>query len=312
MAVPPYTDFMLPTLELLADGKQRSRKQIAYLAADKLGISDKDRSITLPNSPGLLYKNRSAWAVTYLFKAGLLNRVERGQYTISERGRDLLRTKPPHIDLHVLSRYPEFLVFHQPKIQDDESTQVDTSIGSQQADNASELDPQQQLETAYVLHRQALAEELLDRISAMSPKAFESLVVILLLKMGYGGSREDAGKAIGQPNDEGVDGVIKEDRLGLDLVYLQAKRWQNVVGRDEIQKFVGSLAGKHAHKGVFITTSYFSQGAIEYARNLSGAKVVLIDGEELSAFCIEFGVGVQLVNTYAVKKIDSDFFGIEE
>jgi restriction system protein len=130
--------------------------------------------------------------------------------------------------------------------------------------------------------------------------------------MGYGGSREDAGKAIGKPGDEGVDGVIKEDRLGLDLVYIQAKRWQNVVGREEIQKFVGSLAGKHAQKGVFITTSHFSPGAIEYAGHLAGAKVVLINGEELSTFCIEFGVAVQPITTYVVRKVDSDFFGVED
>ena len=252
MAVPPYTDFMLPILEILADGVQRSRKQIAVLAADKLAVSDTDRTITLPNSPGLLYKNRSAWAVTYLFKAGLLDRVERGQYTISKRGRDLLSQNPAHIDLHTLSQYPEFLAFHQPKVSVEASNGQDGAVQpiTAPAEEPEKLDPQQQLQAAFALHQESLAEELLDRISAMSPSAFEDLVVRLLLKMGYGGSREDAGKAIGKPGDEGVDGVIKEDRLGLDLVYIQAKRWQNVVGREEIQKFVGSLAGKHAQKGV--------------------------------------------------------------
>lgn len=304
---------MRPMLDLLANGQSLSRKEIAANLADHFDLSTEDRLLSLASSPSMsLYRSRSGWAVSYLSKAGLIERVGRGCYRISPEGKSVLNENPKLIDDRFLLRYPSFVAFIHP---DRDSSSVAGKSGAQLKvveELSTPLDPVEQLQAAFDIHVKSLTQELADLISAMKPAAFEQLVIRLLLKMGYGGFRTDAGTVVGGPGDEGIDGIIKEDRLGLDVVYLQAKRWQNVVGRKEIQSFVGSLAGKQAQKGVFITTSSFASTATDYVRNLPNVKVILVDGEQLAQFCIELGVGVQTVETYPVKRIDLDFFSADD
>jgi restriction system protein len=315
MAIPPYIQFMRPMLDLLANGQSLSRKEIADRMADYFKLPAEDRLITLQSSPSMpLYRSRSGWAIPYLSKAGLLQRVEKGRYRISPEGKSVLAENPSQIDVKFLLRYPSFVAFIHPGKDAPSATDESPVALEERALEAlsTPLDPVEQLQAAFEIHVNSLAQELIDRIAVMKPAAFEQLVLRLLLKMGYGGFRPDAGAAVGGPGDEGVDGLIKEDRLGLDVIYLQAKRWQNVVGRKEVQAFVGSLAGKQAQKGVFITTSSFASTALDYVRHLPNVKVILVDGEQLARFCIELGVGVQPVESYSVKRIDLDFFSSDD
>lgn len=236
-------------------------------------------------------------------KAGLLEAVGRGKFKITGRGIALLRTNPPRIDVGVLSQYAEFLEFRERS----KPNKTDSANGSEAEVAAAQQTPQELLESSYqALHAQ-VAEDLLERITKVSPQFFEKLVVDLLVAMGYGGSRKDAGQAIGKSGDDGIDGIIKEDRLGLDAVYIQAKRWKATVGRPEIQSFAGSLEGQRARRGVFITTSKFSADAREYVNRIE-KKIVLIDGEPLANLSLEYGIGVEPVTTYKVQRIDSDYF----
>ena len=242
----------------------------------------------------------------YLQQAGLISTTRWGHFQIAQRGQDVLKSPPSKIDIKFLEQYPEFVAFRTPK-QDGE---VSTANSSQILVNVQETStetPEEVLEASYVRMRAGLASELLGKIKAGTPHFFERLVVELLLAMGYGGSRKDAGQAIGRSGDEGIDGVISEDRLGLDIVYLQAKKWDGTVGRPEIQRFVGALHGKRAKKGVFITTSGFSGEAITYVEHID-PKIVLIDGRRLAELMIDFNVGVSTVATYHVKRVDSDYF----
>ncbi len=239
-----------------------------------------------------------------MIKAGLLESPRRAIFQITDRGKEVLRNNPSEINAKFLKQFPEYVSFAGA------NTSGNSSLAPQ--DNLTEqITPEEALASAYQKLKLALAQDLLTLVKECSPDFFERLVVKLLVKMGYGGSIQDAGKAIGRSGDEGIDGIIKEDRLGLDAIYIQAKKWEGTVGRPEIQKFVGALAGQGAKKGVFITTSSFSREAQEYANNMKDTKIVLLDGEQLTQYMIDYNLGVSVISQYEVKKIDSDFFADE-
>ncbi|MFZ2632952.1 MAG: restriction endonuclease [Desulfosalsimonadaceae bacterium] len=250
------------------------------------------------------FVNRVGWAATYMKKAGLIEATRRGYYQITSRGQELLKKQPKTINVKLLKQYPEFLEFQQ--LKGTRSGEKESSLRGS-PDN-SKATPSEALESAYENLRDELADELLARLKKSSPSFFERIVVELLVKMGYGGSRADAGKAIGRSGDGGIDGIIKEDKLGLDVVYIQAKRWENnPVGRPDVMQFAGALQAQKATKGIFITTSRFTEDARSYVSQI-GSKIVLIDGDQLTNLMIENDVGVSLVSMYPVKKIDTDYF----
>jgi len=292
---------MLPLLRVAADGGEHSLGEARDLLSAEFRLSNRDLEEILPSGRQSKFSNRVAWAKSYLQQAGLISSPRRGYFQISDRGREVLRAAPPRIDIKFLEQYPEFVEFRTAK---SEAEVVASSIRASQSEAET---PEEALEAAHLKMRGGVASEILTRVKAASPQFFERLVVELLLKMGYGGSRRDAGQAIGRSGDEGVDGVISEDRLGLDVVYLQAKRWDGTVGRPEIQKFVGALHGKRAKKGVFITTGVFSADATAYVDHID-PRVVLIDGRRLAELMIDFDVGVNTAATYSVKRVDSDYF----
>ena len=302
MSVPDYQALMFPILRLAGDKQEHSLAE----AIDRLGIefklTDGERRELLPSGRQSKFDNRVGWALTYLKKAGLLESTARGRFRITNRGVEVLsRSKPEDIRTKFLRQYPEFVQFRaasRPEIGGEEKEELEQT-------------PEERLESSYQALRRELAGELLDRVRKCSPKFFEKLVVDLLVAMGYGGSRKDAGQAVGQTGDGGVDGIIKEDKLGLDVVYIQAKRWDATVGRPVVQAFAGSLEGMRAKKGVMITTSNFSKEAREYASVIE-KRIVLIDGEELAQAMIDHGVGVNEVAVYAVRKLDLDYFGEEK
>lgn len=301
MAVPDFQSLMLPLLRIAADGNVHSLAEARDVLAAEFKLSDADREEPLPSGRQAKFSNRVAWAKSYLQQARLLVSPHRGHFQISERGRDVLKSPAPRIDIKFLEQYPEFVEFRTPKA---EVEGVPSEVPLSQPEPET---PEEALEAAHLKMRAGLASELLDRVKVTSSQFFERLVVGLLLKMGYGGSRKDAGQAIGRAGDEGIDGVISEDRLGLDAVYLQAKKWDGTVGRPEIQRFVGALHGKRAKKGVFITTGSFSAEATAYVDHID-PKVVLIDGRRLAELMIDFDVGVNTEATYHVKRVDSDYF----
>jgi restriction system protein len=286
-------------LQIAGDGKDHSLSEARASLAEKFGLSADEIAQVLPSGRQTVLANRTAWAKVYLTRAGLLDSPQRGHFRIAQRGADVLRNAPQRIDIKFLDQFPGFSDFRERRR---ESSTVPAST-----DVAETETPEEQLEEAYTKLRDELAQEILARVKAASPEFFEHLVVELLLKMGYGGSRREAGRAIGRAGDEGIDGTISEDRLGLDMIYLQAKRWEGTVGRPEIQRFVGALHGKRAHKGVFLTTGSFSTDARDYVSRID-PKVVLIDGKQLSELMIDFEVGTATAATYYVKKIDSDYF----
>jgi restriction system protein len=255
----------------------------------------------LPSGRQSTFRNRIAWARTYLSKAGLLASPKRAHFHITEAGLKTLAAQPTRIDINYLNAFPEFLNFRTRKHADSPADLAATA-----AESARE-NPEELIESLHDQLKRALADDLLARISTAAPDFFERLVVELLLKMGYGGSRQDAGRAIGRSGDGGIDGIINEDRLGLDSIYLQAKRWENPVGRPEIQKFAGALAEHRAKKGVFITKSSFTKEALASATK-HDARIVLIDGEKLATLMIDHGLGVTLAASYDVKRVDSDYF----
>jgi restriction system protein len=298
--IPDYQSLMLPLLRYAADGQEHSLRDSIEALSKSFALSESDRTQLLPSGRQPVMDNRVGWARTYLAKAGLLEVTRRGHFRITDRGRDVLRDKPEAINVRFLDRFPEFVSFRKlsRRLEEDESKgEVDST-------------PEELLEQSYEKLRDALAEEILSRVMSASPAFFERLVVELLVRMGYGGSLQDAGRAIGKSADDGIDGIIKEDRLGLDVIFVQAKRWQATVGRPEIQKFVGALQGQRARKGVFITTSTFSSDAREYAGRID-SKVVLIDGSQLAQFMMDFDLGVTPVASYQVKRLDSDYFAEE-
>jgi restriction system protein len=305
MSVPDFQSCMLPILTFLSDGQEHSLAEARDFVAHHFSLSDQDRSQLLPSGKQSRFDNRTAWARVYLHRAGLLSNTKRAHFRITEAGRQLLAREPQKIDIALLDQYSSFQQFRSASHK---SQQPDASTAEAAAGEAAT--PEEILEQAYETIRSELTSELLARVKKGTPAFFESMVVELLLKMGYGRNRAEAGQAIGKSGDEGIDGIISEDRLGLDTLYIQAKKWEGTVGRPEIQKFVGALHGKRARKGVFITTGAFSGEARDYVSHID-PRVVLIDGRELAEYMIDFNLGVTPKETYEVKRIDSDYFGEE-
>jgi len=305
VTIPDYQSIMLPLLQLASDGQEHQFRTTVDELADRFALSPAERQEPLPSKTQPIFDNRVGWARTYLVKAGLLESPRRGYFRITERGKQVLQSPPPRLDAAFLrNNYQEFRNFVAPKITPPPPGTDVTPPAP--VDNDTET-PEESLENAYQNLRRAVESEVLARLQNCSPAFFERVVVQLLVAMGYGGTLRDAGAAIGRSGDEGIDGIIKEDRLGLDVVYLQAKKWSGTVGRPEIQKFAGALQGQRARKGVFITTSAFSSDARAFAGHIE-SKIVLIDGEQLAQFMFEHNVGVSPASTYEVKKVDADFF----
>lgn len=304
MAIPDYETLMLPLLEVAADGNEHSMRDARDQLACKFSLTGEEQNALLPSGQRV-FPNRVGWAKTYLTRARLLDSPRRGVFRISERGRDILREKPQKITAKFLEQFPEFVEFKTTQTRHEGVSEPNAIAIAEDKQT-----PEEMLEAAYQRLRHDTAAELLFRVKNSSAEFFEHLVVELMLKMGYGGSLKEAGSAIGHSGDEGIDGIIKEDRLGLDVIYLQAKKWAGTVGRPEIQKFVGALQGKRAKKGVFITTGAFTSEAKEYVGNID-PKVVLIDGSQLAEFMIDFSLGVTESSIYQIKRIDSDYFGEE-
>jgi len=303
MSVPDYQSLMLPLLSYAARRNEEitTSEAVEALAKD-LKLTEEDLKETLPSGTQSTFVNRVGWAATYMKKAGLLAATRRGYYRITNRGKELLNKKPSKINAKILQGYPEFREFLQLK-----GTRIRKKEDRSPTDILSST-PSELLEDAYENIREELANELLSKLKKVSPSFFERIVVELLVKMGYGGSRADAGKAIGKTSDGGIDGIIKEDRLGLDVVYIQAKKWdRNSVGRPELMEFVGALQAQKASKGIFITTSQFTEEARRYVSQI-GSKIVLIDGPRLASLMIDNDLGVSTVSVYSVKKIDNDYF----
>ena len=304
MAVPDFQSLMLPLLRLAGDGMDHTFKDAVEAIAIEFSLTPEERNELLPSSSRTtLFYNRLAWAKTHMTMAGLLQAPRSGVFCITQRGRELLVSQLARIDMKTLQQFPEYERARRGDVQ----ASVEPAMP---AVAFNELTPEESIERAHLSLRKDLARELLESIMQCSPAFFELLIIKLMIKMGYGGSREEAGKAVGRSGDGGIDGIINEDRLGLDAIYLQAKRWEGVIGRPEIMKFVGALAGQRATKGVFITTSWFTQDAKDYALS-SQYKVVLIGGERLADLMIEHDLGVSVAATYQLKRIDSDFFSEE-
>lgn len=308
MAVPPFQDFMLPFLQHIADGSEHRITELIEYLAKKFALSEDDLKEVLPSGRETRFKNRVYWTRVHLGQARLLDSTGRGRFRITERGKQLLKSKPARIDMRTLSQYAEFQEFRGRTSGTEDQV---APVVQNSAEPLSAQSPEEQLESSYQVLRSQLGQSLLANIRKAPPEFFEQLVVDLLVAMGYGGSRVDAGQAIGQSGDGGIDGIIKEDRLGLDIVYLQAKRWADPVGSPEVRNFTGSLEGHGAQKGVLITTSKFTRDATEFAKRLQQKKLVLIDGEKLAELMMDFSVGVSHVATYTVQKIDPDYFGEE-
>lgn len=299
MAIPDYQTCMLPLLEFFKDGQEHSFREMVDHLAQYFCLTDEELKELLPSGQQGIFTNRVGWARSYLKQAGLLTATKRGFNRITVTGQEVLRKKPEKITVKFLDQFDAFQAFRnrkrtKPKQQEEPCSESDTT-------------PAEALEAAYENLRQDLSRELLLQLKTIAPSLFEKVVIDLLLKMGYGGNRKDAGKAIGKTNDAGIDGIIKEDKLGLDIIYIQAKRWENTVSRPEIQKFAGALLGQSAKKGIFITTSDFSQSARDYVASID-TKIILIDGEQLVQYLIDNNVGVAAIALYEIKKIDSDYF----
>ena len=302
MTIPDYQTIMLPLLRLAEEGTEHPFREAVERLADEFTLTDAERTELLPSGTAHVFASRVGWARTYLKQAGLLSAPKRGVFKITAEGVGLLATKPARVDNNLLNQYEAFRAFRaRGKAEEEQAVQPVASVP------AAEQTPEDAMALAYQRVRKELETELLEQIKSASPAFFERLVVDLLVAMGYGGSRQDAGRAIGKSGDGGIDGMIKEDRLGLDVIYIQAKRWDGVVGRPEIQKFAGALQGQRASKGVFITTSAYTKEAVEYA-NVISAKIILIDGETLAALMVDHNVGVSTVGMYELKKVDADYF----
>jgi restriction system protein len=306
MAIPDYQSLMLPLLKLVEDKKEHKYRDLIESLASEFKITDDERKELLASGNQAIFDNRVGWAKTYLKKAGLLESPKRATFVITSSGLETLKKNLNNIDAKYLRQFPTFLEFQNASRTENETEDENKEV------SINGQTPEENLDIAYQRIRKSLASELINKVVELSPSFFERLVVELLVKMGYGGSIKDAGKAIGKSGDEGIDGTIKEDKLGLDIIYIQAKRWKpgNVIGRPELQKFVGALAGQGAKKGIFITTSNFTREALEYTPR-NETKIVLIDGEQLAQLMIDYNLGCTPQQTYEIKKIDSDYFDEE-
>ena len=311
MSIPDYQTLMLPLLTLAADGNEHRFRDAVEQLAGRFELSDDERATMLPSGTAPMFDNRVGWAKTYLKQAGLIDATRRGYFRITPRGTELLGAQPVQIDNAMLvEKYPEFRAFRSRRSEGNGTLQPDlpiTSPSQTPTPATQEATPEELFSQAYQRLRSNLEAEVLEQVKATTPAFFERLVIDLLVAMGYGGSRQDAGKAVGRSGDGGIDGIIKEDKLGLDVIYVQAKRWEGTVGRPEIQKFAGALQGQRANKGVFITTSGFSREAHEYA-GIIPSKIILVGGEQLAALMVDHNVGVSPVSRFEIKRVDSDYF----
>jgi restriction system protein len=299
--VPGFQYFMLPFLQVMLDGQTRHINEIFELVIKKTGMTNEQCAILLPSKSDTLVRNRIGWVRTYLYKAGLIHQVSRGNYHITSEGINAVRDCPSGIDVKFLKNLPAFQEwgksFTEKKEDSSDSEQILESLQT----------PQELLESSYQTIQNSIAEELLDRIKKCTPAFFEKLVVDVLMAMGYGGFDSSNGQVTQYSGDGGIDGIIKEDKLGLDTIYIQAKRWENTVPVSAVRDFAGSLLSKKARKGVFITTSSFPQSAYEYVRSIDPT-IILIDGEQLTRMMIEYNVAVAKSKVYEIKRIDNDYF----
>lgn len=303
MPVPKYYQFFPSILDCLADGKEHNLKEVAEYCANKFNLSDEDKREALPSGQPT-YLNRVGWARTYLKKAGLIDRTSRSVYVITDLGEEAVKNGSNNVDLEYLRRFDSFNEFSNPK-----NTQSDNCVGI----NKKEESPQEQLELSIREINSSLCDSLMSELLKMSPYDFENLIVRLLIKMGYGTLKQNEMAVTPKSGDEGIDGIVSADKFGFDSIYIQAKKWRSdsTVGRPEIQKFLGALAGQGATKGIFITTAHFSKEAIAFAEKQLHQKIVLVDGNQLTELMIEYNLGVSVVETYVVKRVDYDFFNDE-
>lgn len=299
MAVPEFQSFMLPILCLFADNEIHNTNECMNAAIKSFNLKEEDVKLTVPSGKQTLVANRVYWSLTYLKKSLLIETVTRGEYKITGRGLELLKTNPNRIDRKLLSNYEEFRMF---KNQDN----TDSSTMSNE-DKSEDITPEESIDNIYKKITDQLSDELLEIVFDKDPYYFERLVMDILTKMGYGDPNNNSNIVTKRSGDEGIDGIINQDRLGLDKIYVQAKRWNENVSRPELQKFVGALSAKKSTKGIFITTSDFTKEAREYASNLSHT-IILINGKDLTKLMIEYNVGVQVSYSYDIKKIDNDYF----
>lgn len=300
MAIPDFQTVMLPLLKFLGDGKVCSKRELIDWLAKEFSLTDAERKELLPSGQQPIFDNRVGWAKTYLKKAGLLVSDKRGEQQISPEGLAILKNPPAQINVSFLERYPGVVEFRNPKT-------LKKTGDDAQKNGSIEKTPEEILEDVHSSIKNDLAEELLAKIKSCSPEFFEKLVIDLVVSMGYGGSRQDAGKAVGKSGDGGIDGIIKEDRLGLDTIYIQAKRWEASVPIEKIRDFAGALLSKKARKGIVVTTSQFPKSAYEFVATIE-PKIILIDGENLANLMIELGVGTDTHKIYKISKMDIDYF----
>ena len=301
--IPTYEEIMLPLLKHISDGEEHSLSEVHDFLAEHFDLSNDEIRELLPSGQQPIFRNRVGWARTYLKKAGLLTSTRRAYFKITDRGKNFLAEDPSEITSKDLTRYNEFVKFQTVKKTKDKKSDTVNS----ENENITDKTPEEVLEYAYQKLKNDLANELIELIKSCSPAFFEKLVIDLLIEMGYGGSRKDAGEAMGKSGDGGIDGIIKEDKLGLDIIYLQAKRWENSVPVKEIRDFTGALASKKAKKGIFITTSSFPKSVYEFVKQIE-YKIILIDGKRLAELMIDNNVGLSIDNSYLIKSIDSDYF----
>jgi len=296
MTIPDYQSIMLPLLRLAADDQEHTVSEATDILAEQFKLTYEERKQLLPSGKQATFDNRVGWSKTYLTKAGFLENTGRARFRITPRGVEVLAQDPQRIDWSFLKQFPEFVEFQT------------ASKKLEPAAISGGESPEEIMDASYQSLRLTLAQDLPDTVKKCSPHFFERLVVDLLVAMGYGGTHKDAAQAVGRSGDAGIDGIIKEDKLGLDIVYVQAKRWENSVSRPTVQAFAGSLDGQMARRGVLITTSQFTGEARDYVKRID-KKIILIDGEQLAELMIEHNVGVSLVSAYEGKKIDADYFG---
>jgi restriction system protein len=308
MTIPDYQSLMRPLLAFASDGSEKNINDAIKGIADQLKLTDEERHQLLPSGKQAIFANRVHWARTYLDKAGAIKRTRRSHFEITDRGKKLLTENTARIDVKVLKQFPEFIAFQTPKAIDETGGAISPAPPAIEIPDSA-VTPEEAIQQAEAQIFDNLKSQLLVRIWELSPSFFESLVVDLIIKMGYGGSRESVVQRLGKSGDEGIDGVVNEDALGLDVVYIQAKRYvaDNTIGRERIQQFAGALVGQGASKGVFVTTSSFSKGAVEYAIKVP-QRIILIDGKRLAQLMVQYGVGVRVERTVEIKRIDLDYF----
>ena len=309
--IPEFQTLMLPLLKYVSDGQIHNIKESISTLAKQLNLTEEDINEWLPSKNQKKIYNYVYWAKAHLKMAGLLENRGKGQFQITNRGKEILSENPSFVNIKYLkNKYEDYKILMTSNNKPDTKENIYSNQQIEKDDSYLNQTPEEQIELSYQKIRQSLEQEILSKLKTIHPSFFERIVVELLVKMGYGGSIAEAGKATRYTNDEGIDGIIKEDKLGLDVIYIQAKRWEATISRPEIQKFVGALAGQRAKKGVFITTSDFSKDAVAYAAQMD-TKIVLIDGEDLAQYMIDYNLGVSVQNVYEIKKIDSDYFDEE-